>query len=103
MLQSSTAEAVSVFSAPAGVSAERVIGSIIRVSWNAVPNAEGYEVYRSTSPSSGFELVRTTSDLSYTNSFLLINRTYYYKVRAYATVNGARVYSPYSVTVSATA
>ncbi len=102
-LQSSTAEAVSVFSAPAGVSAERVIGSIIRVSWNAVPNAEGYEVYRSTSPSSGFELVRTTSDLSYTNSFLLINRTYYYKVRAYATVNGARVYSPYSVTVSATA
>ena len=99
----SPVEAVSAFSAPAGVSAVRVVGSIIRVSWSAAANAEGYEVYRSTNASSGFDLVRTTSDLTYTNSFLIVNRTYYYKVRAYATVDGVRVYSPFSVIVSATA
>ena len=68
----------------------------IKVSWKSVSGANGYEVYSSTSKSGTYKKIKTTSSLSYTNSGLKKGKTYYYKVRAYKTFNGKKVYGSYS-------
>ncbi|WKA57789.1 pre-peptidase C-terminal domain-containing protein [Planococcus shenhongbingii] len=73
--------------------------SKLKVSWAQLPGAQGYEVYRSTSSAGTFSKVGTItsgSTLSYTNSGLTAGKTYYYKVRAYRTISGKKVYYPYS-------
>ena len=75
-----------------------------KVTWNKVSGASGYEVYRSNSKSGKYSKVKTItsgSTLNYTNTGLTTGTTYYYKVRAYRTVNGKKVYSSYSSIVSA--
>ncbi|MPM58345.1 hypothetical protein SDC9_105176 [bioreactor metagenome] len=67
----------------------------IKVSWNKISGAKGYEVYRSTSKKGKYSKT-TTSNLSYTNKNLTKKKTYYYKVRAYKVVNNKKVYSSYS-------
>jgi fibronectin type 3 domain-containing protein len=53
------------------------------LSWKAVEGAAGYQVYRSTTGEDGnFTRVKTTTDLSFTNSKAELGATYYYKVRA---------------------
>ena len=67
--------------------------------WKKISNADGYVVYRATSKSGKYTVVSTIkkrSTVSYTNKKLTSKRTYYYKVRAYRTVNGKKVYSSYS-------
>ena len=69
------------------------------VKWAKVTGASGYEIYRSTSKNGTYSKVKTItsgSTTSFTNSSLTKNTTYYYKVRAYKTVNGAKVYSAFS-------
>ena len=69
------------------------------VSWKKVSGANGYVVYRSTKSKSGFKAVKTItkgSTVKYTNKSLKKGKTYYYKVRAYRTVNKKRVYSSYT-------
>ncbi|MEW9079162.1 DUF4430 domain-containing protein [Terrisporobacter glycolicus] len=71
----------------------------IKVSWNKITNASGYEVYRATSKSGKYSKINTItkgSTLSYTNSKLTKKKTYYYKVRAYKTIDGNKVYSSFS-------
>ena len=73
----------------------------ITVKWNAIAGATGYQVYRSTSSSSGYTLAgETTTALSFKNSSLTTGKTYYYKVRAYRLVGSTRVYSSYSTVKS---
>ncbi|MDY2626859.1 MAG: fibronectin type III domain-containing protein [Lachnospiraceae bacterium] len=55
----------------------------IRVSWESCSNAQAYQVWRSVTKSSGYTKVKTTEDLSFTDSGLTRGMTYYYKVRAY--------------------
>jgi fibronectin type 3 domain-containing protein len=74
----------------------------INVSWNAVGNASGYQLYRATSPDGTYSLIKGTTSTSYTNTGLSTGKTYYYKIRAYRTVSGSKVYSDYSDIVSAT-
>lgn len=69
------------------------------VSWKKVSGANGYVVYRSTKSKSGFKAVKTItkgSTVKYTNKSLKKGKTYYYKVRAYRTVNKKKVYSSYT-------
>lgn len=71
----------------------------ITVKWSKVPGASGYEIYRSLKKSSGFKKVKTItkgSTVSYVNKKLKKGKKYYYKIRAYRTVNGKKVYSGYS-------
>ncbi|HBI94292.1 MAG TPA: hypothetical protein DDY58_18750 [Terrisporobacter glycolicus] len=71
----------------------------IKVSWNKITNASGYEVYRSTSKSGKYSKINTItkgSTLSYTNSKLTKKKAYYYKVRSYKTIDGNKVYSSFS-------
>ena len=90
---------------PGGVKAARVSGSSIKVSWGKVSGASGYEVARATAKTGKYTTVRTVtsgSAVSYTNTGLKKGTTYYFKVRAYRTVGGKRVYSAaYSAIVSA--
>lgn len=69
------------------------------IKWSKISGANGYEVYRSTSKSGTYskvKIVTNGSTTSYTNSNLTKNKVYYYKVRAYRTVSGKKVYSSYS-------
>lgn len=75
----------------------------IKVSWKKVSGASGYEIYRATSKNGKYKKVTTVkkgSTTSYTNKKLTSKKTYYYKVRAYRTVKGKKVYSSYSSVVS---
>lgn len=71
----------------------------IRISWKKIKGVSGYVVYRSGRKSGGYTKVKTlkrSSATSYTNKNLKSSKKYYYKVRAFKTVNGKKVYSSYS-------
>lgn len=87
-------------SVPASVKAASSSYTSIKVSWAAVSGASGYEVYKSTSKAGSYSKISTTSAVSYTNTGLSTGKTYYYKVRAYRTVGGKKVYSSYCAVVS---
>ncbi len=65
----------------------------IRIEWNAVDNATGYRVYRSSSSSSGYSLLGTTYSNYYNDSAPLEGYNYY-KVTAYNSA-GESEYSSY--------
>lgn len=75
------------------------------VSWKQGTGATGYELYRSTSSNSGFGLVKDItngSTLTYRDTGLTIGTTYYYKVKAYRTENGKKVYALETGVISGT-
>jgi len=78
--------------------AERVISQStgITVTWNAVPGAKGYEVYRATSAKGSYSKIKTLSKTTWTNTKITNNKGYYYKVRAYRTINGKKKYSSFA-------
>lgn len=76
----------------------------IKISWKKIKQVSGYEIYRSKKKSGKYKKIKTIkkdSRTSYTNKNLKSNKKYYYKVRAYKTVNGKKVYSSYSSVRSA--
>ena len=76
----------------------------IKITWNKATGADGYKIYRASSKSGKYSAIKTVtsaSTLSYTNTGLTTGKTYYYKVRAYTTINGSKVYGSYSSVVSA--
>jgi fibronectin type 3 domain-containing protein len=76
--------------------------TFINLSWSAVSGATGYEISRSTSTTGVYALVTSVEGSAlYTNTGLTFNRTYYYKIRAYRTVNSIKVYGPTSTYISA--
>ncbi len=65
-----------------------------KVSWRTSENADGYYIYRSTSQTSNYTLIKTvqgSSISSYTDTGLLSGTKYYYKVCAYMVVNGKKI------------
>ena len=81
---------------PTGIKAAKVSSTSIKVSWGSVSGASGYEVYRATSKDGKYTKIKSTTSKSYTNTGLSKGKTYYYKVRAYRTVNGKKVYGSYT-------
>lgn len=74
-----------------------------KVTWSKVNGAKKYQIYRSTTNKSGsYRLIKTTSERTFENTKLTPGKKYYYKVRAYRTVNGKKQYSPYSAVKSIT-
>lgn len=76
----------------------------VKVEWEKVEGAEHYQVYRSTEREGGYVLLGTYDS----NTTFMISQelgagiTYYYKVRAYGTVNGERIYGMFAGPLSAT-
>lgn len=71
-------------------------GTYIAVSWDSLPNAEGYYVYRSNKQEKGYKLiasVKASDGLSYKDKEVKAGKKYYYKIKAYST-GGSE--SPYS-------
>lgn len=67
------------------------------VSWKKVSKADGYQVSRSTKKSGVYKTVKASAtSLKYTNKSLTSKKTYYYKVRAYKTINGVKYYGKWS-------
>ncbi|WP_099467931.1 fibronectin type III domain-containing protein [Konateibacter massiliensis] len=69
------------------------------ITYQKVSGANGYEIYMSTSKKGTYEKVKTltkVSKIKYTKTGLKKGKTYYFKVRAYKNINGAKVYSSYS-------
>ena len=84
---------------PTGVKAASGSYSSVKVSWNAVPGAAGYQVYRSISSTGTYTLAGTASGTSFTNTGLVTGQYYYYKVRSYT--GATKVNSAFSPAVSA--
>ena len=78
----------------------------VKVSWEKNTDVSGYEVYRAASKSGKYSKIATIAKktaVSYTDKKLSTGKTYYYKVRAYKTVDGKTRYSKYSSIISAKA
>ena len=68
----------------------------IRLGWGKVSGANGYAIYRSNSKNGTYSRIAYTTKTYYNNKKLKSNKTYYYKIRAYRTVDGVKKYSNYS-------
>ncbi len=78
---------------PTNMQTDRFGMSSIELGWDSVVGsdgyaADGYAVYRSTSPDSGFTWVGNTADANYRDTELNLETTYYYRVYAYNDVAG---------------
>lgn len=74
-----------------------------KVTWKTVSGASGYTVYRSLKKNKGYKAVKTvkgSKKKSWTVSKLKKGKQYYFKVRAYRTIKGKKVYGAYSAAVS---
>ena len=87
---------------PASVKAKVVSATSAKITWGKVAGATGYQVQRSASKNGTYASVKSTTGTSFTNNGLTSGKTYYYKVRAYKTIDGKKVYGEYSSIVSAT-
>ncbi len=63
------------------------VGADLKVTWEKVSGANGYDVYMSTGKLSGYKKVGTTTDASYTTNGLKKDKSYYFKVKAYTVVS----------------
>lgn len=71
----------------------------ITVKWTKVTGANGYEIYRATSKNGTYKKIKTVTKgatVSYVNTGCKKSTRYYYKVRAYRTVSGKKVFGSYS-------
>lgn len=82
----------------------KMSSTTLKISWDKITGATGYRVYRSTSKDSGYTKIKSiTSGSTCTYSFKPTKGIkYYYKVRAYRTVNGINIFGAYSTVLSKT-
>ena len=73
----------------------------VTLKWTKVDGATGYYIYRATSENGKYTKVGSTTKLTYKNSSLTTNKTYYYKVAAYKTVSKKAVLGKGSAPISA--
>lgn len=72
----------------------------VKLSWKGVSGAKTYLVYRATSEKGTYSHIASTKGKKYVDDSAVTNKTYYYKVRAYASINGGKYYGNYSSVVS---
>ncbi|PGZ92275.1 Ig-like domain-containing protein [Bacillus sp. AFS029533] len=87
----------------ATIKAESSSYNKIKITWNMVAGADGYEIYRSPSSTGTYSKVGTVSNentTTFTNSSVTTGTTYYYKVRAYRTINGTKIYTSFTKNTS---
>lgn len=85
-----------------GVKVSRTSSSNVKLSWSNISGESGYQISRSTSKT-GTNVVYSSISSSYSSKTMPYSKTsttYYYKVRAYKTIDGTKIYGPWSTTVS---
>jgi GH25 family lysozyme M1 (1,4-beta-N-acetylmuramidase)/fibronectin type 3 domain-containing protein len=88
-------------SAPAAIKAVSTSYHSITVSWSSVRGASGYRVYKATSKTGTYSLIKVTSARNYISSGLTAGKTYYYKVRAFKIYGSSRIYGSLSAIAAA--
>lgn len=83
-------------SVPQITKAESTDNNSARLEWQNVDGAEGYELFRSTEKNGTYNMLGSFTDNSYVDNSVRCGKKYYYKVRAYKTFSGERIYSDYS-------
>ena len=75
------------------------------ISWKAINGAEGYQIWMADSANGTYKIVKSITDgsTSYIKYDLESGKTYYFKVRAYATADNGMCFSNYSDMKSITA
>lgn len=69
---------------PTNLTATRQTNNSILIDWTAsISRVTGYRVFRATSLNGMYELVQTTSNTEFTDTNLVSNTTYFYKVEAF--------------------
>ena len=70
----------------------------IRITWSKVNGCAGYVIYRSEAEDGKYSVLKTVTQASATNYVNVVKTStmYYYKIRAFVTVNGKKVYGDYS-------
>ncbi len=71
----------------------------IKLTWKKSSNANGYVIYRSTKKKKGFKKIATIkkkTKCTYTDKKLKAGKKYYYKIKAYKKVKGAKLTSKYT-------
>jgi hypothetical protein len=72
-------------------------GTKVKVKWTNINGESGYQISRSTSKTgTNIVLTNTYTTGTYNNVSATKGTGYYYKVRAYKTVNGTKIYAPWS-------
>lgn len=67
--------------------------------WKKLNDADGYIIYRSNNKNRGFKKLRSIKNVDssvYVDKTIKESKTYYYKIRAYKTINNKRIYGKYS-------
>lgn len=82
--------------APDPLLVRQVSPTRIQLDWTAVSGASRYEIYRSASPAGPFRRIYTAVSTRFVNTRRSPGKTYYYKVRAYAKVDGQKILGPFS-------
>lgn len=80
------------------ISAKSAGDTTIKISWEKVDKASGYNIYRSTKKDSGFKkiaVISSGSTTSYKDKGVNAGKTYYYKIKTRATANEQNSYSGY--------
>lgn len=67
---------------------EALSGTSLKLAWNRISGATGYEVSRSTAKEGAYTLVKRTTAAALTDTGLKAGQRYYYKVRTYNYVAG---------------
>lgn len=89
-------------SAPSGASAVSTKCGKITIKFKKVSGANGYNIAYCDTAKGKFVSIGTVKSTSFTHN-IGVGKKGYYKVRAYRTVNGKKIYSPYSKMASALA
>jgi len=83
-IQSNSISVTTLKAAPTNVQASIVTDSSIKLTWNAINGASGYNVYRSVNSNSVFDKINTSSIVNneFSDANVSQNTAYYYKVSA---------------------
>ena len=69
----------------------------VKIRWTAYKKAAGYEIYRADKKTGKYKKIKTLTACSYNDKGnKTLGKSKYYKVRAYASVDGKKKYSKYS-------
>lgn len=94
----STAAKVATTSTTVTISGTTSTSTSIKLTWNKINNAAGYQILRLNNSTNTYSKIYTASDstTSYTDKNLSSNTKYSYKIRAYYKVGTVIAYSPYT-------
>lgn len=84
-----------------GLTLSKCDSKSLKIKWNKLPDADGYEVYCYNTKSKKYEKIKTTSKTSFTHEDLKAGVKNSYKVRGYMKANGKKIKGKYSSVLTA--